>query len=157
MGCVAELQTVTSDDTCLGTCSRSKDARVGYTCLPESFSFSSYLVHLQPRRCFFTSIYLFFLKFSCVTSYLILIVSALSCASIFAIPFPRFASYRGALSLASFATNSAIASAFLSSISEDTLMDLLTLDWPEIMDLLTSHSMTIVRLFQLMFRVLVNA
>ena len=37
-------------------------------------------------------------------------------------------SYRGALSLASFATNSAIASAFLSSISEETLMDLLTLD-----------------------------
>ena len=78
-------------------------------------------------NCFFTSI-CFNSSFLLASSDLIFVVLVLSCASIVAISFLRFASSWKVLSSASFAASSAIALALLRSISEDTLEDLLTLE-----------------------------
>ena len=167
----------TSDLKCLGSCGRGRDAEVvrireagERSCSMGSFSFSissvtwyAFSLTLAMSNYFFTSICCnsIFLRAS---SDSILVVSALSCASILANSCLRFASSWGTLSLASFAASSAITSAFLRLISEDTLEDLVTLEWPEIMDLLWTGLLSLhdVRLpssdcFSWCSRVLVNA
>ena len=131
----------TSDLKCVGSCGRGRDAgvvRIREACERSSsmgslsFSISlatcyAFIVTLAMSNCFFTSI-CFNSSFHRASSDSILVVSALSCASILGNSSLCFASSGRALSLASFAASSAITSAFLRSISEDTLEDLLTLE-----------------------------